>query len=187
MTTTVYFVRHAQSDNSVKDDLLRPLTEKGLCDRQKVTEHLKNMEITAVYSSPYQRAVDTVRPLADLLGLAVVTDHGFRERDTGDAGAIPDFKKRQWLDKNFSAPGGESVKQVQQRIIASLMPLVERHKGQSIVIGCHGMAMCVVSNYFDNSFEYEDYLKVNDIMPRIVELVFEDGKCIVLKQINTFE
>ena len=27
--TTVYFVRHAQSDASVQDPLLRPLTEQG--------------------------------------------------------------------------------------------------------------------------------------------------------------
>lgn len=33
--TTVYFVRHAQPDLSVHDDLTRPLTEKGLQDRKK--------------------------------------------------------------------------------------------------------------------------------------------------------
>lgn len=27
--TTIYFVRHAESDSSVQDPILRPLTEKG--------------------------------------------------------------------------------------------------------------------------------------------------------------
>ena len=30
--TNIYFVRHAQPDISVKDDMLRPLTEKGMAD-----------------------------------------------------------------------------------------------------------------------------------------------------------
>ncbi|MEA4921094.1 MAG: histidine phosphatase family protein [Clostridiaceae bacterium] len=187
MKTTVYFLRHAQSDNSVKDDMLRPLTGKGLHDRHKVTEYLRDKAIAAVYSSPYQRAIDTVRPLSELLGLRVVTDFGFRERDLGDSGEIPNFKKRQWLDKDFSAPGGESVRQVQQRIVTALKPLIKKHEGQSIVIGCHGMAMCALTNFFDASFEYEAYISVSDIMPRIVELVFEDDKCVLLKQIDTFE
>ena len=36
--TTVYFVRHAQSDASVQDPFLRPLTEQGLRDRFKTIQ-----------------------------------------------------------------------------------------------------------------------------------------------------
>lgn len=31
--TTVYFIRHAESDNTVRDGRIRPLTKKGMCDR----------------------------------------------------------------------------------------------------------------------------------------------------------
>ncbi len=40
--TDIYFVRHAQSDISVKDDMLRPLTEKGMSDTKLVTKALKD-------------------------------------------------------------------------------------------------------------------------------------------------
>ena len=58
--TTVYFVRHAQPNYDNHDDLSRELTPKGLQDRMKVVEILKDEPIHAVFSSPYKRAVDTV-------------------------------------------------------------------------------------------------------------------------------
>ena len=44
--TKAYFVRHAKPDFSIKDDLLRPLTEEGIEDSKKVTEFLLNKNIT---------------------------------------------------------------------------------------------------------------------------------------------
>ena len=78
--TTIYFVRHAQPNYENHDDLSRELTRQGLRDRMKVVEALKNIEIHAVVSSPYKRAVDTVAPLAESRGLAIRTDADFRER-----------------------------------------------------------------------------------------------------------
>jgi 2,3-bisphosphoglycerate-dependent phosphoglycerate mutase len=42
--TTVYFIRHAQADNSVCDGRIRPLTEKGLVDRKLVAEFLMDFD-----------------------------------------------------------------------------------------------------------------------------------------------
>lgn len=61
----IYFVRHAESDFRVHDDFLRPLTEKGVEDSLLVTNYLKDKDISYIYSSPYIRAVDTVKELAD--------------------------------------------------------------------------------------------------------------------------
>ena len=57
--TTVYFIRHAESDFSVRDGRIRPLTEKGLADRKLATEFLQGKNIDAVLSSPYKRAVES--------------------------------------------------------------------------------------------------------------------------------
>ena len=47
METNIYFVRHAQPDFSAKDDLIRPLSEKGLEDAKKVTKILMDKNITS--------------------------------------------------------------------------------------------------------------------------------------------
>jgi 2,3-bisphosphoglycerate-dependent phosphoglycerate mutase len=108
MYTNIYFVRHAQADHAVKDDCLRPLTPKGLADTKKVTAALHDKEISAVYSSPYQRAYDTVKDFADSRGLKIVAVDNFRERKMAD-GWIADFKtysQNQWRDFEYKLAEG---------------------------------------------------------------------------------
>ena len=103
--TTIYFVRHAESDVSVRDDLTRPLTARGEADALRVTTALKGLDIARVYSSPYKRAVDTVRDLAQTLGLEIITIDDLRERAVG--GWVEDFvgfAKKQWSDFSFKLP-----------------------------------------------------------------------------------
>jgi 2,3-bisphosphoglycerate-dependent phosphoglycerate mutase len=86
--TKIYFVRHCEPDFSIHEDLIRPLTDKGLEDSKRVVEVLKSKEIHIIYSSPYKRAIDTVKELADTLNLKVATKEDLRERTITD----------QWID-----------------------------------------------------------------------------------------
>ena len=78
--THLYYVRHAQPDYSVHDDLTRPLTEKGMRDCALVTDFLTDKSIDRVFSSPYKRAVDTVQPFAAQAHLPVTLIDDLRER-----------------------------------------------------------------------------------------------------------
>ena len=62
--TTIYFVRHAQSDHRHADDRTRPLTEAGLADRGVVLDCLRDVPVDAFYGSPYRRSYDTIAPAA---------------------------------------------------------------------------------------------------------------------------
>ncbi len=64
--TSVYFVRHAQPNINNHNNLTRELSEKGLADMVLVTQFLSDKDISAVLSSPYKRAVDTVKGFAAL-------------------------------------------------------------------------------------------------------------------------
>lgn len=183
MKNTIYLVRHAQSDNSVKDEATRPLTEKGLKDRHLACDWLADKDISAIYASPYFRAADTVRPLAERLGLEIKSEERFKERQMGDNAGIDDFKKRQWEDPDFAAPGGESRRQVGERFAAGIAYILKKHKGQSVVIGSHGMAISSVQSYYDPSFGFEDYLKVQDVMPRVVRLSFDEKGLLDMEEI----
>ena len=63
--TTIYFVRHAEPNYNNHDDMSRELTHKGLKDRVLVTDFLADKQIDVVLSSPYKRAVDTVKEFAE--------------------------------------------------------------------------------------------------------------------------
>ena len=101
--TKVYFVRHAKPDFSIQDDLIRPLTEEGTNDCKKVTEFLLNRDITKVFSSPYKRAIDTIKDFAERLDLKISIIDDFRERKIDNVW-IEDF------DKNFGYNEFERIK-----------------------------------------------------------------------------
>ena len=183
--TTVYFVRHAQPNYDNHDDMTRELTEKGLQDRMKVVEVLREIPVHAVLSSPYKRAVDTVQPLADQRGLSVVTDADFRERKVGD-GWLEDFTsfaKLQWVNFDFALEHGESLRQVQVRNTAALERALERHDGKTIVIGSHGTALSSLVEYYVPGFGYEGFDRIRNIMPWVVRFTFEGRNCIGVEEI----
>ena len=187
--TTVYFIRHAQSDSSVREDAIRPLTEKGLSDCALVTEFLRDKKIDAVLSSPYKRAVDTVSGFAEAAGLKLQTVEDFRERRFGSAW-IDDFKaffKEQWADFSSRQPDGESLHEVQTRNIAALNKTLTRHKDKNIAIGTHGTALSAIINHYDNTYGYEDFMAMAYIMPWVVKMYFVENDCAGMEKIDLFQ
>lgn len=90
--TTVYFVRHAEPNYNNHNDFTRELTDKGMKDRKLVTQFLSDKNIDIVISSPYKRAVDTVKDFADYYGLNIGIVDNFRERKIETV----------WIDINHS-------------------------------------------------------------------------------------
>lgn len=174
MITTVYFVRHAKPDFSVKDDRLRPLTEAGLQDSLKVTRALEGRRVDRIFSSPYRRACDTVLDLARARHLPITMVEDFRERRV-DGAWIEDFlafSRRQWADFDYKLEGGESLREVQQRNVSALHALLERHAGEHVVIGTHGTALSTLFNFFDPGFGFDAFWSLVDRMPYLVRFRF---------------
>lgn len=106
--THVYFVRHAEPNYENHDDLTRELSEKGMVDRNLVTNYLADKEINIVLSSPYKRAVDTIKEFANTYGYEIETIDNFRERKVDNCW-IDDFysfTKRQWEDFDYKLSDG---------------------------------------------------------------------------------
>jgi 8-oxo-dGTP diphosphatase len=71
---TFYVVRHAKAGSRshwTGDDRKRPISPKGQKQAAKIVEQFHKVSITAVYSSPYLRCVQTVEPLAAARKLTV--------------------------------------------------------------------------------------------------------------------
>ena len=183
--TIVYFVRHAEPDYNIHDDYFRPLTDKGLKDRIKVTNFLIDKNIDVILSSPYIRAVETVKDFAKNSGLTIETVEDFKERKI-DSVWIDDFNsfsKRQWSDFNYKLTDGESLKEVQKRNIKALEEVLEKYKGKNIVIGSHGTALSTIINYYDSSFNYDSFNYIRPLMPWIVKFKFDGNICTSIEKI----
>ena len=184
--TTVYFVRHAQSDASIHDDRTRPLTEAGLKDSHLVTACLSSRGISHILSSPYLRTIQTVTHLADTLGMPIETDEVFREREAGGwhGDNFLSYIRAQWEDFSYHIEDGECLASVQKRNVAALERAIRKYQGQTIAIATHGTALSTILNYYDKSIGYSDFMRILDVMPYVVRLDFlEDGRCVKLQEV----
>jgi 2,3-bisphosphoglycerate-dependent phosphoglycerate mutase len=182
MITNIYFVRHANSTYT-PDELKRPLSEKGQKDAEQITKLLSEENITHVISSPYQRAIQTVEGTANLFGLNILTDEGFKERTLAE-GSVDNFDeviKKYWENLNFSLSGGESGCLAQDRGVKSLKSILDKYCGGNIVIGTHGNIMVLIMNYFDKKYNYNFWRSLS--MPDIYKLVFQKGNLVEVKHI----
>lgn len=190
--THVYFVRHAQPVHSHEDDRTRPLTEEGKQDTALVTQVLADRRIDCFYCSPYLRSLDTIRPAAAQYDLPILQDERLRERQAGEQGnanlrSADSPLRRRWQDFSWHEPGGESIGQVQQRNIAALQEILLENPGKNIAIGTHGTALSSILNYYRPQFCCEDFLRIVDWMPYLVELTFDGQTLLTFRELAHIE
>ncbi|MFV2015441.1 MAG: histidine phosphatase family protein, partial [Candidatus Heimdallarchaeota archaeon] len=104
------------------DDL--KLTINGESQARQIAIYLKNESLTAVFTSPMQRARQTADIISQNLGLSSIESDLLKDRDVGDATGISykqvQKKYSQLLSQstfsyNFKFPGGETNGQVYNR------------------------------------------------------------------------
>ncbi len=122
------------------------LNDKGREQAQALAAMLAKQPISAVYSSPLERCVETAQPLANVLGLPVCQEPGLLEVDYGEwMGAelkelnkLSDWSKVQHFPSAFRFPGGETLRETQARAVSAVERLAAAHPNQTIVIFSHG-------------------------------------------------
>ena len=182
--TTVYFIRHAEPNYENHDDLSRELSPKGLQSSKELVNSFAGIQIDAFYSSPYLRAVDTIKPLADSRGRSIHLIPDFRERKITDHWIedFTGFTEKQWADFHYHLPGGESLFMVQERNIRALEDLLQAHPDQTILIGTHGTALSTIINYYKPDFQLADFHRIKGVFPWIVEGEFQGTSCLSMME-----
>ena len=185
--TKVFFVRHAEPVHSHSDDRTRPLTEEGMKDTALVVQTLKDKGIEAFFCSPYKRSIDTIKDAAAFYYMDIYTDERFREREHGIGKNNHEMFQKRWADHTLNEEGGESIEMVQRRNIEALFAVLDDNQGKNIVIGTHGTALSTIINYFKPEFGCDDFLRIIDWMPYIVEMDFDGQNLIAMKEIAYIE
>ncbi len=76
--STYYLIRHAEKDRSDTANKNPGLTEKGKERAQSWNEIFTKFDIEAVYSTNYNRTLNTAKPTAETNNLTVTTYHPFK-------------------------------------------------------------------------------------------------------------
>jgi len=122
------------------------LTEHGRAEIAAVADRLAAERIAALYASPLQRTRETADILAARLSLPIEFRDDVMELDFGEwTGATfdsirADPRWQSWSQQRSLAtiPGGESMREVQRRVVEALLDISERHREGTVVIVSHG-------------------------------------------------
>lgn len=162
--TRMIFVRHGYSVANEEERFAGhsdfTLAAIGLEQAKCVAEYItKNEKVDKIYSSGLLRTTQTVQPTADALGLPVIADHGLREIFAGEWEGMKfvdifnqyndDFSI--WLNDlaNVRCTGGESAKELFERVSDAVVRLGEENDGKTLLLATHATPMRVVDAFAD--------------------------------------
>lgn len=156
----LYLVRHGETDGNVQQwyqgstDV--PLNEHGIEQAQCLSRFWQDVHFDGIYSSPLQRARKTAGIIAEPHGVTVETHAELKEIDFGvwEGHTYPEITKRwpgeieKFYDSNGTvrAHGGESFREVEQRITPKTKELLANHNdGDTVLIVSHGASIrCLI-------------------------------------------
>ena len=122
--TVIWLVRHGDCYEGMSEGTNPPLSPLGHTQAARLAKRVKRAGVTAIYSSPYRRAVETARAITD----DVHEDQRLVEieLELGDGGNL-EFK--------------ESAASVVARMRAAIDDIVAAHPGEHVVVVTHGVAL----------------------------------------------
>ena len=169
----LYLLRHAHADYS--PDETRSLSESGRRAAVRVADLLLDRDVSAIVSSPYRRAIETVQPLADRLGVEIQVDPYLRERLLS-TGPLDDFHRSveaTWQDFDLTYQGGESSASAQARVSTAIRAIAESSGGRNVVIASHGNALALFLRTLDAHVDFAFWARMS--MPDVYAVDVGDG------------
>lgn len=146
----LHLVRHCSASGQEPEASLTPAGERQAEQLAgRLADELRAVDRVRIVSSPYARAVATIRPLAERLGVAVETDDRLRERALC-AAPIADWRDRlraSFDDLDLCLEGGESSRAALARGLAALAD-ARAHGGLTVVV-THGNMLALLLREID--------------------------------------
>ena len=149
----IIFLRHAQAENNTKRILAGrtegvPLTKTGIEQAERIAKYLAPIDISAIYSSPIERAKHTAEIVAKNCSLEeVVIDERLTEIDMGKFtrmnyddmfakyGNI--FLKFYENDPVISEHEVETFPDVQKRVLDMVDDVLKKHNNENVILVTH--------------------------------------------------
>ncbi|MFN7991220.1 MAG: histidine phosphatase family protein [Candidatus Micrarchaeia archaeon] len=157
---SIYVIRHCQSiansrriyNCTIKGD--EGLTELGKAQAAELAGHFAGRKVAKVYSSPFLRTRQTAERIAGAVGSVVELVEQFGELGCGDwdgrseseiIEGFPDAWKGWHYDpQNNPIPGGETLLEVQARVLPEFERLAKRHASEDFAIVTHYCVLNVI-------------------------------------------
>ena len=148
----IIFLRHAQAENNAKRILAGRtegvhLTKTGIEQAEQIIKYLKPLDISAIYSSPIERASHTAEIVAKNCSLEVVLDERLTEIEMGkfthmnydDMFAKYGNIILKFYENNsvISEHEVETFPDVQKRVLDMVDHVLKKHKNENVILVTH--------------------------------------------------
>ena len=196
MKTKLYLIRHGQSQGNLLGLFLghtdMDLTELGYRQAEMAADYLQDIPVDRIYSSDLQRAYHTGCPTAKRKNMEIIKSEKLREIFAGDweeqkftdlMERYPEEYGKMWRQDigNSRCVGGESVPELQTRIVAELRRIAEENPGKSVMVFLHATPIRVFAAHCKgvSSNEIKDIPWASNASVTSAE--YEDGKFTLLE------
>ncbi len=148
----IIFLRHGQAENNTKRILAGrtegvPLTKIGIEQAEQIGKYLKPIDISAIYSSPIERANNTAKIVAESNSIDYKLDERLTELDMGKFTRMPYdeifakhgnvFLKFYSDDPIISEHNVETFPHVQKRVMDMLDYTIKKHDQENVILVTH--------------------------------------------------
>jgi len=148
--TRIHLIRHGEVENPHRYNGHHDvdLSPRGVEQYHQLKPRLDPDRITACYTSDLLRTLRGGKILGPYLGVEPVKVPALRELNCGawqglSLTEVQAERPDEWAARladlvNFRAPGGESVADLRARVLPAIAEIVERHRGEEVLVVAHG-------------------------------------------------
>jgi probable phosphoglycerate mutase len=191
--TKFLLIRHATT-NAVGKSLSGRLSgmylnDAGKAQAQQLAERLQGQPISAIYSSPLERALETAAPIASTLNLSCAIEENFLEINFGawtnksfsELENDPGFKRFNSFRSGTRIPEGETMQEAQGRMLRGLEKLAFSHPGETVAVVSHSdMIKSAIAFYAGIHLDMFQRIEISPASVSVVEVYDDFAKVILI-------
>ena len=191
--TRFLLIRHATTDSVGKRLSGRregvPLNEAGKTQAQELAARLSDLPVSAIFSSPLERALETAAPLAQALNLKTSISPDFLEIDFGNWTnlSFEELQEKQEFQRFNSfrsctrIPGGELMAEAQLRIVQGLEKLCRQHSGETVAVVCHAdLIKAAIAYYAGIHLDLFQRLEISPASVSVLEIYPDTARILLV-------
>ena len=197
--TRILLIRHGEGVANRRDVFSGysdvALEEKGRLQAAWTAKFVtEKYHIDKVYASDLQRALETGKAVADLLGMEVIPEQGVREINGGDWEGVPFSELPIRFPEDYHTwmtdigwvrcTGGESTEELGKRVYETLTRIACENEGKTVVVATHATPIRAMQTLIEKG----DIAKMQSVSwvsnTSVTELEYHEGmwKCIAVGQ-----
>lgn len=189
--TTFYICRHGQTENNLHERLSgwidTPLTINGIKNAKSAARKLHGITFDTIISSDLGRAFYTAYIIAREFKFTdeIKQYSGLREVNYGDKSnmRIADVIAK-YPDMDYNNPGGETLAEMQQRVLACINEIGKENPGKTILVAAHdGTINAIYSSFINEDCAIVGSTRTNahDFVGRFTH---QDGKITLFEELT---